>query len=347
MKFIYKKIISLFFFIVYGKIKIYKKSTSNIFLKKIYIDLNKSIDLYVLKKSRIYTDCHTNVAYISENFIIPKISYQQNKNVVSSVKFNSSLKYGTPKFKKYFKGNIFSLLQGSSGSNYWHWLYDIMPKIELLYKNDYLRKIDFFYVPDVNKFIIETFKLYGIKKNQLINSKDFKHIVADQIYVFEHLYIKEGNFVNAFEKIPKWIPFLLNRKFLKLKKKFKCSKKIFIDRSDSKFIHFKIINYKETKKFFKKKGFEFYKLSKLSFLKQVYLFYHADIIVGAHGAGFANLAFCKKKTRVYEFLPKKESYRSGYKKISNFLKLKHSKIITKNEPLFGINVDTKLINNIF
>ena len=40
--------------------------------------------------------------------------------------------------------------------------------IFILYKNDYLRKIDFFYVPDVNKFIIETFKLYGIKKNQLI-----------------------------------------------------------------------------------------------------------------------------------------------------------------------------------
>ena len=347
MKIIYKKIINLFFFIIYGKIKIKKKYTKDISLKKISLDSNQFIKLYIIKKCRIYTDCNTNVAYISKNLIIPKISYQQNKNIVSTVKFNSSLKYGTPKLKTYFKGNIFSLLQGSSGSNYWHWLYDIMPKIEIMHKNGYLKRIDFFYVPDVNKFILETLKLYGIKKNQLINSKYLKHIVADQIYAFEHLYIKEGNFVNAFEKVPKWIPFFLNKKFLNLRKKFKCSKKIFIDRSDSKFIHFKIINYKETKKLFKKKGFKFYKLSKLTFLKQVYLFNHADVIVGAHGAGFANLAFCKKKTRIYEFLPKKESYRSGYKKISNYLKLKHHKIITKNEPLFGINVDTKLINNIF
>ena len=347
MKNIYKKIVNLFFFIIYGKIKIKKDSTKDILFKKISLNSNQFIKLYILKKCRIYTDCNTNVAYINKNAIIPKISYQQNRNIVSSVKFNSTLIHGTPKFKKYFKGNIFSLLQGASGSNYWHWLYDIMPKIELMYKNDYLKKIDFFYVPDVNKFILETFKLYGIKKDQLINSKYFKHIVADQIYAFEHLYIKEGNFVNAFEKVPKWIPIFLSKKFLNLKKKFKCSKKIFIDRSDSKFIHFKIINNEETKKFFKKKGFKFYKLSKLTFLKQVYLFYHADIVVGAHGAGFANLAFCKKKTKVYEFLPKKEKYRSGYKKISDYLKLKHYKILTKNEPLFGINVDTKLINNIF
>ena len=200
MKIIYKKIINLFFFIIYGKIKIKKKYTKDISLKKISLDSNQFIKLYIIKKCRIYTDCNTNVAYISKNLIIPKISYQQNKNIVSTVKFNSSLKYGTPKFKTYYKGNIFSLLQGSSGSNYWHWLYDIMPKIEIMHKNGYLKRIDFFYVPDVNKFILETLKLYGIKKNQLINSKYLKHIVADQIYAFEHLYIKEGNFVNAFEK---------------------------------------------------------------------------------------------------------------------------------------------------
>ena len=347
MKIIYKKIINLFFFIIYGKIIIKKDVNKNILVKKLYLDSNQNIKLYVLTRCRIYTDCNTNVAYISKNTIIPKVSYQQNKNSISSVKFNSTVKYGTPKFKKYFRGNICSLIQGSSGSNYWHWLYDIMPKIEILYKNDYLKKIDFFYVPDVNKFIIETLKLYGIKKNQLINSKNFKHIVSDQIFAFEHLYIKKGDFMEGFTKVPKWIPNFLNTKFLKLKKKIKCSNKIFIDRSDSKFVHFKITNYKETKNYFKKKGFKFYNLSKLTFLKQVYLFNHADIIVGAHGAGFANLAFCKKKTRVYEFLPKKESYRNGYKTISNYLKLKHYKIITKNEPLFGVNIDIKLIKNIF
>ena len=347
MKIIYKKIINLFFFIINGKIKIKKKPSKNILIKKLYLNSNQSTKLYILKKCRIYTDCHTNVAYISENVIIPKVSYQQNKHSISSVKFNSTLKYGTPKFKKYFKGNICSLLQGSSGSNYWHWLYDIMPKIEILHKNGYLKKVDFFYVPDVNKFILETFKSYGVREHQLINSKNFKHIVTDQVYALEHLYMKKGNLQDVFANVPKWIPTFLNKKFLKLKKKFKCSKKIFIDRSDSKFLHFKIINYNETKNYFKKKRFKFYNLSALTFLKQVYLFNHADIIVGAHGAGFANLAFCKKKTSVYEFLPEKESYRNGYKIISNHLKLKHYKIITKNEPSFGIKVDIELIKDIF
>ena len=55
----------------------------------------------------------------------------------------------------------------------------------------------------------------NIKKTQLINSKNFKHIVADQIYALEHLYIKKGgNFMQGFTKIPKWIPTFLNKKFL-------------------------------------------------------------------------------------------------------------------------------------
>ena len=75
---IYKFLVSVFFLIIYGKIKIGKLKD----VKIIYIK-NKSIykfKLYILKKGRIFTDCVTNVAYIQNNQIIPKISYQQNKH---------------------------------------------------------------------------------------------------------------------------------------------------------------------------------------------------------------------------------------------------------------------------
>ena len=41
-------------------------------------------------------------------------------------------------------------------------------------------------------------------------------------------------------------------------------------------------------------------MSELSFLNQINIFYNADIIVGLHGAGFANLSFCKSGTKVVE-----------------------------------------------
>jgi capsular polysaccharide biosynthesis protein len=46
-------------------------------------------------------------------------------------------------------------------------------------------------------------------------------------------------------------------------------------------------------------------LSKLSFINQVSIFNNAKFIIGLHGAGFANLVFCKKNTFVLEIKPKK------------------------------------------
>ena len=347
MKFIYKNIINLLFKIIYGRIFISKNINKNFKIKKIKINSNNHISLYLIKKCRIFTDCQTNVAYIHKNQIIPNISYQQNGDQIANIKFNSTLKNGTPKVKFFFSGVIVSLLQGSSGSNYYHWLFDIIPRLEILKKNGYLKKVDFFYLPDLNKFIIETLKHYGIKKKQLINSKKFKHIYSDEVLVLEHPYFKKGTIASNFSRIPKWIPLLLKKKFLKHKRKFNCSNKVFIDRSDSKFIHFSIKNYKETKTFFENKGFKFYELSKLNLFKTIYLFNNAKIIAGPHGAGFANLVFCKKNTKVYEILPINESKRNVYSKISKLLKLKHHKLFTKNDKDFQIYLDFKLINKLF
>ena len=89
------------------------------------------------------------------------------------------------------------------------------------------------------------------------------------------------------------------------KKKFKCNNKIFIDRRESKFNHCQIINDKEIKNFLVKNGFTIYRVGELDLFKQFYLFNNAKIIIGAHGAAFANLIFCKKSTKVIEFFPKK------------------------------------------
>ena len=244
------------------------------------------------------------------------------------------------------------MVQGASGNNYWHWLFDILPKIEILHQNKYLKKINYFYIPNINSFVLETCKIFGIKESQLINSQSYKHIQADEIYAFEHLYLKKGMFQKQFKNIPSWITNFLNKKFSKFKKKFKCSNKVYIDRSDSKFSHFKIYNQKNIIENLKKKGFKTYKLSKLNFFKQIYLFHSAKVILGPHGAGFANLSFCKPKTKVYEILTKNESDRLAIKTICKHLKLKHTKIIAfntryqKNSP-FNVFVDLNKIKKIF
>ena len=320
-----------FFFLLYGKIKIEKLSIKNYLSARLKLNDNKYINLHKILNGRIYTDCNTNVAFIKNNRLIPKISYQQNKHSLGSLKYNSVLHKGTPVFKKKISGSVFSLVQGSSGSNYFHWLFDLLPKIEILHKNNYLKNIDFFYVPTINSFILKSLETYGIKEKQLINSSLQKHIEADEVFTFEHLYIKKGHFHNSFGTIPKWIIFFLRKKFIKLKKKISFNKYFFIDRTDSKFEHYKINNQIQLKKILKKNGFDYIQLSKIDWYKQIYMFNNAKIIIGLHGAGLANLVFCKKNTKIFEILIKNHSKINLYKNISEKTKLNYKKIIISNK----------------
>ena len=320
-----------FFLLLYGKIRIKKSSIKKYLIKRLKINKSEFINLYRIFNGRIYTDGSTNVAYIKDNSLIPKISYQQNNHSIGSLEHNSVLSKGTPSFKRIINGKVLSLVQGASGSNYFHWLFDLLPKVEILSKNDYLKKIDFFYVPTINNFILKTLKTYGIKEKQLINSNIQKHIEADEVFTFEHLYLKKGNFQNSFEMIPKWIILFLQKKFIKLKKKISFKKHFFIDRSDSKYMHYKIDNQIEVKKILGKNNFDYIQLSKIDWYKQIYIFNNAKTIIGLHGAGLANLVFCKKNTKIFEILTKNDSKRDIYENISKKIKLNYKKIIILNK----------------
>ena len=327
MKYLYKTFIIKLFEIIYGKIYQSKKKDN----KKLKItNLNfykKNYKLYEVNKGRIFTDCNTNVAYISKNNLINNFSYQQNKDKISSVKYNSVLKIGTPKLKKKIKGKVFSLVQGASGNNYWHWLFDLLPKIEILYINKMIDRFDFFYIPKIDNYIIDTLKIYGIRKKQLINSQKYKHIEADTVSVLENIYLKSGGFHKQFKNIPLNIVKEIRNRLIKYKSRRFNNKKIFIDRSDSKFNHYQFFENEKIIKNLKKKNFAIFKLSKLSIFDQISLFNSSRLILGLHGAGFANIIFCKKKTKIYEILKKKDSKRNAFKTLSNHSSLKHKKII--------------------
>ena len=330
MKSFYKIIINYFFKLIYGDISILNGNEKyrhiNITYLKFY---KKKLKLYSIENGRVFTDCNTNVAYISKNKIIRNISYQQNKNKIADIKHNSTLVNGTNKFKKKYNGVVFSLVQGSSGNNYWHWLFDILPKIEILRKNKLIKEIDYFYLPDKSKYAVFMLSTFGVKENKIIDSFQYKHIEANKILALEHIYYKKGFIHNQFQNIPKWIYNLPSNKYLNFKKKIKTKKKIFIDRSDSRFKHFQIQKQDKIIKYLKKKNFSIFKLSNLNFYEQIYLFNSAKLIVGPHGAGFANLIFCKAKTKVYEIIT--PNY-SGLKTISSLCvkkKLIYKKILSK------------------
>ena len=313
LSFLYKSLIQLLFIIIYGKIILCKdpEKERDISIEEVRDENLISQDklkysIYKIKNGRIFNDFVENVAIISGNKIIDKISYQQVKGELKNANYNSVLYRGTPYLKKKINGRVLSLTQGASGhKNYFHWLYDILPKINICSKNYDLKKIDYFYISKLEKYQKSSLEILGYKNLKIIDTNKNRHIQADEIICSEHPWYKRGFILEEAKRIPEWIIKWINETFLSHGRQFNCNERIFIDRSDSAFSNRQFINNREIINFLENEGFTSYKVGQLSFREQVYLFSNAKVVIGAHGAAFANLAFCKKNTKILEIKPKK------------------------------------------
>ena len=335
-QFYFKKFFQLVFLLIYGKIKYGNNNitSKNIIKRKIEnivsdIKGSKNYFSYKIKNGRVYTDYVEHVAIIDGNTLVNEASYQQVSGELKDATKNIVLTKGTSRIKKKIKGRVLSLVQGASGNkNYAHWLLDILPKIKLCTEHYPLKEIDFFYSPVLQNFQKKTLAILNIDKNRIINSDLNRHITANELITVDHPWYHKGFIHNQYEFLPSWIIYWLRDVYLKHAKHFDNNEKIYIDRTDSKFNHCQIQNDKEVFDFLKKLGFSKYKVGELSFFEQIYLFNNAKIIIGAHGAAFTNLAFCKPHTNIIEI--KTVSHPNNqYKRISQINNLNYYLLQTK------------------
>ena len=311
------KITSYFFFLkIYGKIETSIESNSDERIKVESININKDLNykIYKINSGRLYTDRIHDTAVILENKIIKGPSFQLRfirgpdaKIYNSNINDNIVLKIGTPRRLRNLNGVVLSLLTGGAGnSNYWHWLFDVLPRLSLCSKIINLSEIDYFLLPDdIKKFQNETLDCLNISKHKRLSSVKFRHIKAKELIVTNHPFVISGVATEDIMNIPKWISQWLKDNFLKqnIISNKKNIRKIYIDRSNEtsdREAPRSIINEDEVKKYLLKDNFTTVKLHDIKFSDQVQLFYNADCIAGLHGGGFANLAFCKPGTKVVE-----------------------------------------------
>ena len=304
-KIFFYKVFSLLHGNIKGKINC--ENNPRIKIEIVEKENNIKYKIFRIRNGRLYTDRIHDTAIIVDNFIVEGPSYQlrpiNNDNVEKNIVFQK----GTPRIMKNLNGNVLSLLTGGGGnSNYWHWLYDVLPRFALCEKVLNLNDIDFFLFPSTEKkFQKETLDLLNIPKKKRLSSKHFRHISASELFVTEHPYVITNDINKDIHNIPIWITKWLKEKYINTKStnNLNLPKKIFIDSSDSSQNIKKLrllINENEVKNFLINKGFKSITLGNLHFSDQIKIFNNAEIIIGLHGAGFANMCFCRPGTKIVE-----------------------------------------------
>lgn len=192
----------------------------------------------------------------------------------------------------YFKSVVAVVASFGGDHNYYHWMFDTLPRIGILMSSNInLGSIDYFFVNECRySFHKETLNTLGIASSKLIECTKITHLKAETLIV-PSLSGDNGH-------MPKWVCDFLRNSFLKTVNEFIPQRRIYISRNDTAFR--RIINESEVIDFLSKYGFESIQLASMTISQQVELFASASVIVAPHGAGLVNAVFCSPRTKIIE-----------------------------------------------
>lgn len=237
---------------------------------------------------------------------------------------------------KKIKGRV-AVLAREHAHTHAHWLLECLGRLEILRKSGI--EYDWLYVPVHKPFIKETLEVLGVDLKKIIQPFDEHYCIkADELIVPSMTaYRVPVSGQKHYEHSPLsmycmgWNLQFLKDSFIPLAMQYVdasifCSK-IFISRKDAgrREVH----NEDEIFNMFKKLGYKRYCLTDLTFLQQVALFAQATHVIGPHGSGFANIAFCKPGTYVCEFFQQQADSTFCY--LAQAAKLKYGCIKTADK----------------
>ncbi|NEQ76619.1 MAG: tetratricopeptide repeat protein [Okeania sp. SIO2C9] len=204
-----------------------------------------------------------------------------------------------------------AVLSGLSGNVYFHWMVDILPRIEILRRNGInFDQIDWFLINSTKQpFQQETLRILGIPEDKIIESDRHPYIQAKKLIV--------PSFSSHLAWVEKWVLEFHRQVFLNrsmstlLKDRFKRKEnqhnqviyypeRIYISRNKAKYR--RVINEEKVIDLLNQYDFISIELETLSVVEQVALFANAKVIVSPHGSGLTNIMFCTPETTVIELV---------------------------------------------
>ena len=265
----------------------------------------------VLPNGRAWADVVTTAVITSDNKLVADISMGCAELVITSDKLPPA---------EHVDGNVAFLSARWGGAAYFHWMFDVITRFDLLQRSGLIETIDKFVVnASDSSYQAETLETLGIPQDKLLESRCNLHITADKLIVPSISYNGSG-------AVSKWKCEYIKQTFLNKQQPLNTdySERIYISRQQASYR--RIVNEDEVIKYLEKFGFRSVKLETMSVAEQASCLAAAKVVVAPHGGGLTNLVFCSPGTKVIEiFSPLYVPY--CYWMISNLCGLEHYYLI--------------------
>jgi len=275
-----------------------------------------------IREGRLFTNRVSNISIIDGKELVPTVSWQylDGKLLADADNFLLQGKLLVNRIPKHFNCEVVSLLTGGGGNyNYYHWLFDCLPRLHIAKTFSSLEAHTKYLIPeDTLPFQRETMDALGIPVTSRISSQDYSHLRASQLLATSHPNPEPT-------AIPSWIVRFLRESFLGIPSLTTKSHFVYISRGDSVNSR-RLLNELHFSNILESIGFGIYHLSELKFQDQVALFSQAKMVVGVHGAGLANLAFASRGAVVYELFSDQYNPKM-YERLSALTELDYHRII--------------------
>lgn len=207
---------------------------------------------------------------------------------------------------------------------YYHWMFDVLPKIALLNSRNITP--DHYLTAALDRSCMkESLELLGVL-DRVKTCKPRAH------YECEELIFPSRPAENFTSYVPVWVYKWLREQFSSWRQSEKSYPKfIFISRSKASIRH--LINENEVLEKLKPYGFVCCRPEEMSLRDQVALFSQVEMVVAPHGAGLTNLVFSEPGTTVVELFPSVEAVMPCYAALCEKLELNYHSILSKQTPL--------------
>jgi capsular polysaccharide biosynthesis protein len=222
------------------------------------------------------------------------------------------------------KGTV-AVLSTGGAMLYYHWLFQLLPRFELLKRSGIdLNSIDYFLV-NGNKapFQQESLDALGIDRHKIIESSKVHYLRAGTLLV-PSVPLAAGCY-------PPWMREFLRSTFLQdADSEIRgATRRLYISRGSAGYR--RVLNETDVVRLLDRYGFKEAKFEAMSVRQQASAMASCEVIVAPHGGGLSNLVFCRPGTKVIEiFSP--ELVAGYFWKISAQLGLDYYYLLGKGSP---------------